>query len=218
MIGSWKIATLNEPAAQQYGEHALYFTEHGELVQSTLQPSGLSRILLKWRKQQDNVVLRQPRTLNEERLNCTVASAHTMELGGSWYMRETTPFDAEAADWALIAGAAWYGVENGSVAGPFTPFLLLESGPKRQLLRIVSRDRDEAEAQADFVAKQQQFERGAWVRDGLVSLPDATGQLSRVDDVVVTRFDQHGERCNTQALPYRFRDGKPYIDGAMLLA
>ncbi len=216
MIGSWKIATSTEPAAQEYGEHSLYFSNHGELVQSEMQPEGLARIVLKWSQQRDHVVLRQPRTLGEESLTCTVASAYTMQLGGSWYMRETTPFDAEAPDWALVAGAAWYGVENALVGEPFTPFLLLESGVKRQLLRIVSRDRDEAEAQADFVAKQQQFERGAWVRDGLISLPAASDPSARIDAVFVTRFDHHGNRQNTQVLPYRFRDAKPYIDGAML--
>jgi len=203
LAGSWRIATPTEPRARTYGAHAYYFSPHGELVLSTGTREKQQRILLTWREHLGHVVIDQPSAPAEERMPLVRASEVTMQLGSSWYLRETGPmFDEEAASWALVAGGAWHGIASAHLDGPFNPFLLLETGRERQLRRILSASYAEAEESARDILAREAYERAVWVRDGRATLDGV-----KTDAIITTRYAPRGVALSDLALPYGFRDG-----------
>lgn len=196
--GAWKLAGPGERAAKSYGEHAYYASPHGELVLSYRVPAGVQRILLTWAMRDGKLVVDQPSAPREDIFDVLVASEHTLQIDGSWYVRDdTAPLDPDAQRWALVAGGAWYGIENAGPE-PFTPFLMIERGAERQLVRIVDNTSAEAELAADrFVREARPFERAVWVRDG--RLRSETGAI---DAILVEWFAPDGERAGSYGLPY----------------
>lgn len=216
MHGSWRIAGTEEPAARKHGEHAYYFSPHGELILSVQKPAGVQRAMLTWERRDDRLIIDQPSAPAEESVAWLLASEHTLQLDGSWYLRESAaPLDAEAPWWALVAGAGWYGIEN-AAPEPFTPFLMLDVESKRMLRRLVTQTAVDAERGADQVARGATYERGAWVRDGRITRDDAAGRPYKCDAILVTRFEPGGVRGVTHALPYALDGERGRIDGGFV--
>jgi hypothetical protein len=210
IAGSWRLASLDEPAAKRSGDHAYYFTAQGELVLSVATPTGVGRMLLTWKERDGRLAIDQPSAPREDLVPWLRASERTMQIADSWYVRETgDALDAEAPWWAVVAAGAWYGVANASPE-PFTPFLLLETATSRQLVRIVERSSADAELAADRIAAQTPYERGVWVRDGRV-----TTESGKVDAVIATRFAAGGKRGDSHALPYRLEGERAVIAGPL---
>jgi hypothetical protein len=208
--GSWRVASLDEPAAKPTGDHAYYFTAQGELVLSVATPRGVQRMLLTWKERDGRLAIDQPSAPREDVLPWLRASEHTMQLGGSWYVRETgDALDAEAPWWALVAAGAWYGIANAGPE-PFTPFLMLDVATGRQLVRVVDHSSAAAEQSADRIAAQMPYLRGVWVRDGRV-----TTDTGKIDAVIATRFVAGGTRGESHALPYRLEGGRAVIAGGI---
>lgn len=208
--GPWRLPP--DGAAARHDDHAHYFGPHGELITSVATPTGVTRMLLTWRWRGDALVIDQPSAPREETVPVLVASERTLCLGTTWYVRDdAAPLDPEAPWWALVAGGAWHGVASAGPE-PFVPFLLVERGRDRSLLRVVAGSSDEAELAADRIAAEQPpFDRAVWVRDGRLRGPDGDA----IDAVVVTRIEPGGARAASHALPYRLVDGAARIAGAL---
>lgn len=216
MHGAWRIADSEQPANKLYGEHAYYFSPHGELILSMRRPAGVERAVLTWAKRGELVVVDQPSAPREDAVRWLLASEHTLQLGDSWYVREQPgdAFDAEAPWWALVAGASWYGIENAGPE-PFVPFLLLETGDQRQLRRIVTQTAPEAETAADELVRGETYERGAWVRDGRIWREQPGVPKHEVDAILVTRMEPGGTRGTTHALAYELAGERARITGGI---
>lgn len=211
LAGSWRIAAATEPSAKELGIHAYFFSPAGELILSSVVGSGIERALLTWKRAGEALIVDQPSAPRVTTSRLLLASHHTLQIGDSWYVRELGPLlDEEAPWWALVAGGVWYGVENAG-SEPFVPFLMLESGDTRRLVRVVARSAAEAEATAPALLAAEAYERAVWVRDGRVSTADG-----KLDAVLATRFEVGGRQGSTHSLPYRHEAGRSRIIGGLL--
>ena len=208
MLGAWRIASADEPAARRDGEHALYFGAGGVLVMSRRTPQRVTQILLTWAERGGRLVIDQPSAPREEVVPWLRASERTMQIGDSWYVADrASPLDPDAPWWALVAGAAWHGVASAGPE-PFIPFLMLDGASGRQLVRLVTASSDEAERAAAKQVASATFERAVWVRDGRIVRSDG-----KIDAVIVTRYEPGGHEGATHALPYRLVEGNAVIAG-----
>lgn len=210
IAGSWRIGSNSEPAFGM-GDHAYYFSAHGELILSTSTPEGIQRAMLTWKYRGDLLVVDQPSAPREEAVRWVRASEHTMQLDDSWYLREENgrELDSEAPWFALVAGGVWYGIENASPE-PFIPFLMLETGAGRRLQRVVASDSDGAEQMAAALLARESYDRAVWVRDGRVRYDG-----EKLDAIIATRFEPGARRGVSHALPYRLDGARARIAGGM---
>ena len=211
VTGAWRVASAAEPAADRYGPHALWFSAHGELIQTDLTDEGPQRCLLTWREQDGLLHLDQPSHPHEEQLAWALEGAQRLRLGDSWYERETGShrMDADAEWWALLAAGLWHGLANAGPE-PFVPFLLLDDGPHRVLTRVVARDARSADAHAAAQVRQTRFDRALWVRDGYLYSAEA-----REDAVLASRFEPGGVGGPTHALRFRLEGGRARAFGGL---
>jgi hypothetical protein len=208
VAGSWRVVA-DEPAARRVGDHAYYLSASGELVLTRIVGGGFERSLLTWVARGQALVIDQPSAPREEVLPWLIASATTMQIDGSWYLREEVPFDREAPWLALVAGAVWHGVASAS-AEPFIPFLMVVTGHERRLIRLVGNSAADAEAMALAVLGSEPYEHAVWVRDGRIVVGGA-----KHDAVIATRYLPAAHAAGTFALPYRLDGERAHIAGAL---
>src|SRR5687767_12067007 len=116
LIGRWRLAVDDLAARRRFGEHALELTAHGDLVQSTVTPGGLTRVLLTWRLEGDVLVTDQPSAPKVERLRLSLLPGGQLMVGegnlASRYMRDDHKFglDPEARIYAIAGTALRHGV------------------------------------------------------------------------------------------------------------
>lgn len=168
LFGSWRFAG-------QGLEHSYYFGVGGELIHSSRRSPDAAPDLamLTWRIEGEALLIDQPSAPRIDRLPFQLASEATLRIGDAWYVRETELLNPDAPRLALIAAAAWYGAENVHASGePFVPFLMIERGTSRALVRLVASTAQEAEQAAHDRLERETFTRAAWARDGRVRMPE----------------------------------------------
>lgn len=207
LIGRWRLALDDLAARRRYGEHALELTAHGDLVQSTVTPGGLTRVLLTWRLEGDVLVTDQPSAPHVERQKVTALPNGQLMLGegleASRYQRDDDTFglDPEARVFALAGTALRHAVASAGKGGPFVPFLMTQTDTEMSLLRINQPSADLAERAGRAQAGQllRSVTLCAWTTDGLLALDGAQ------TDAAFTAVSRRGVRkSKVLALRYRF--------------
>ncbi len=206
ILGSWRFAG-------QGLEHAYFFGVGGELIHSSRRAPDVAPDLamLTWRIEGEELLIDQPSAPRVDRLPFQLASEATLRIGDSWYVRETEPLNPEAPRLALIAAAAWYGAQNAHPSGePFVPFLMIERGVKRELVRLVASTAEEAERAAQERLARDVFTRAAWARDGRVRMPEP-------HDAVLVDCVEPGQPPLNYAAPYVLDGAAARVRGFMRL-
>jgi len=221
LIGRWRLAVDDLAARRRFGEHALELTPHGELVQSTVTPGGLTRVLLTWRLEGDVMVTDQPSAPKVERLKVSLLPGGQLMLGegqlASRYMRDDDKYglDPEARLFALAGTALRHGIASAARGGAFTPFLMTQTAKKMDLIRIADESPESAERAGRSQAGQllEDVQRCAWTWDGRIALD---GEQS--DAAFAQVSERGGFQSKVFALRYRFTpDGAPESFGGFLV-
>ena len=181
LIGRWRLAIDDVAARRRFGEHALELTALGDLVQSTVTPGGLTRVLLTWRLEDDVLVTDQPSAPKIERLKVSLLPGGELMVGegtmASRYVRDDAKFglDPEARLYALAGTALRHGVASAGKSGPFTAFLIAQTDTRMELFRIVEPTPEAAERAGRSKAGHllEEVTRCAWTYDGLLTVDGA---------------------------------------------
>jgi hypothetical protein len=207
LIGRWRLAVDDVSARRRYGEHALELTAHGDLVQSTVTPGGLTRVLLTWRLEGDVLISDQPSAPHVERQKVALLPNGQLVLGdgveASRYVRDDDTFglDPEARLFALAGTALRHAVASAGKGGPFVPFLMTQTDSAMSLIRIQEASQDLAERAGRAQAGQllSNVTLCAWTTDGMLALD---GEQT---DAAFTAVSRRGVRkSKIIALRYRF--------------
>lgn len=217
LLGRWRLAPDDLAARRRYGEHALELTPHGDLVQSTVTPGGLTRVLMTWRLEGDVLFTDQPSAPKPERVQVSLLPGGELMLGvgsaASRYIRDDAKFglDPEARLFAF-AGTA---LRHAIAGAPFAPFLMTQTEDAMDVIRISERDPDTAERAGRAQAGQllANVQRVAWTYDAVLA---ADGEKS---DAAFTRVSERGGfQSKTLAMRYRLGpDGAPVAYGGFLV-
>ena len=202
LLGRWRLAPDDLAARRRYGEHALELTPHGDLVQSTVTPGGLTRVLLTWRLDGDMLLTNQPSAPKPEKVPVSILPGGELMLGvgagASRYIRDDAKFglDPDARLFAF-AGTA---LRHGIAAAPFTPFLMTQTADAMQRIPIEAYDPEGAERAARAQAGQllSNVQRVAWTYEGLLT---AAGETSDAAFTLVS--ERGGFKSKTLAMRYR---------------
>lgn len=221
LVGRWRLAVDDLAARRRFGEHALELTALGELVQSTVTPAGLTRVLLTWRLEGDVMVTDQPSRSKIERHVVSILPGGELMVGvgklASRYMRDDDKFglDPEARLFALAGTALRHAISSAGKTGPFTPFLMTHTDDAMKLIRISDSSAESAERAGRAQAGQllDTVRRCAWTYDGWLTVDGDTSDAA---------FTQVSERGGFQskifAMRYRFAsDGTPESFGGFLV-
>jgi hypothetical protein len=221
LIGRWRLAVDDVSARRRYGEHALELTTHGDLVQSTVTPGGLTRVLLTWRLEGDVLITDQPSAPHVERQKVALLPKGQLILGegieASRYLRDDDTFglDPEARLFALAGTALRHAVASAGKAGPFVPFLMTQTDAAMSLIRIGEQSPELAERAGRAQAGQllDNVTLCAWTTDGVLALD---GEQT---DAAFTAVSRRGvRRAKALALRYRFdAEGAPQSFGGFVV-
>ena len=221
LIGRWRLAVDDLAARRRYGEHALELTAHGDLVQSTVTPGGLTRVLLTWRLEGDVLVTDQPSASKIERLVVSILPGGQLMVGegplASRYVRDDDTFglDPEARVFALAGTALRHAVASAGMGGTFTPFLMTQTETKMDLIRIADHSAERAERAGRSQAGQllDDVQLCAWTYDGLL---DVDGE--QFDAAFAMVSVRGGFKSKILAMRYRVGpDGGPEGFGGFLV-
>lgn len=207
LLGRWRLAPDDLAARRRYGEHALELTAHGDLVQSTVTPGGLTRVLLTWRLDGDALVTDQPSAPKIERQPVSILPGGELMLGvgssASRYVRDDAAFglDPEARLYALAGTALRHGIASAAKGGPFVPFLMTQTEEQMAVIRIDDHTPDSAERAGRAQAGQLLADvvRVAWTYDGVLA---ADGE--KTDAAFALVSERKGFKSKTLAMRYRF--------------
>jgi hypothetical protein len=221
LIGRWRLAIDDLAARRRFGEHALELTAHGDLVQSTVTPGGLTRVLLTWRLDGEVLITDQPSASKIERLPVSLLPGGELMLGegtlASRYIRDDDKFglDPEARLFAIAGTALRHGVASAGESGAFTPFLMTQTETKMDLIRIVDQSPESAERAGRAQAGQliADVRLCAWTYDGLITVDDVQSNAA-----FAQVSERGGFKSKILALRYRFAlDGSPESFGGFLV-
>ncbi len=212
LCGAWHVASADEETAELYGPHVFYFSAHGELVQTDFTDAGPKRSLLTWKTRDDLLVIDQPSAPREDRVAWAVTGDGMLTIAGSRYRREPSSemSDPDAIWWALVAAGLWHGLASVGPA-PFIPFVMLETGAQRELVRIVVEDLRDAGAHVQALLQRRERERAVWVRDGYIKRGGA-----KLDAVLATRYGRDRAPASQHAMRYQHGPDGASTDGAAL--
>jgi hypothetical protein len=221
ILGRWRLAPDDLAARRRYGEHALELTPHGDLVQSTVTPGGVTRVLLTWRLDGDFLVTDQPSAPKPERVAISILPGGELMLGlgagASRYIRDDDTFglDPDARLFAFAGTALRHGIAEAGRGGPFTPFLMTQTKDAMDRIPIAAYDPESAERAARAQAGQllSHVQRVAWTYEGMLT---ADGETS---DAAFTLVSERGAfQSKTLAMRYRLGpDGAPVPYGGFLV-
>jgi hypothetical protein len=177
IVGQWRLGPDEHVARESYGDHAMTFSAHGELVHSTLsdgQPTG--RILLVYRVDGSDLITDQPSAPREERTPYRLDGS-TLLVGNppaAMLFEPDYRADPLARALALATAALDHGLGSAHEGSAFVPFLMAQTKTARQLYRFVAGDAARARAGASrkFREIREPVEVCAWVHDGYLTIED----------------------------------------------
>ena len=210
IIGQWRLSATEQLARQRFGDHAMTFSAHGELVHSTLEhDQAVGRILLVYRIERGVLVTDQPSAPREERTPYRI-DGNTLLIGSPATAMLRDPSyaaDPLARALALATTALDHGLGSAHEGSPFVPFLMTQTASGRQLHRFVSDTPDEARngARRKFAERRDQIEVAAWVSDGYVTI-----EGRKLDAVLAELSSVEASEGLLIAQPYAFRGRSAY--------
>ncbi|MEW6366225.1 MAG: hypothetical protein AB1714_16480 [Acidobacteriota bacterium] len=175
LIGQWRLDKRDSAALANYGDHAMTFTSHGELVYMTIADPEISgRVLLVYSVEGSLLITDQPSDPRQER---TVYRIHgdRLLLGEPPVILvrdHAESSDPLAGALALGTAAIEHGLGSAHPDSAFVPFLMTQTASGRQLYRFVTDTAEEANkaAHARFRELRREIEVSAWVYDGYLTV------------------------------------------------
>lgn len=210
IIGQWRLSPTEERVRERFGDHAMTFSGHGELVHSTIEKGhAVGRVLLVYRVESGVIVTNQPSAPREERIPYRI-ERDSLFIGSPLAAMVRDPSyaaDPSARALALATTALDHGLGSAHEGSPFVPFLMAQTAASRQLHRFVSETPDEARngARRRFGEQQDQIEVAAWVSVGYVTIDGR-----KYDAVLAELSSVEAREGLLVAQPYSFRGRSAY--------